>query len=67
MRLLKIAIAVSVVLEFVSVGLLALSKAMGFNPKLSTAEMFYGPAITIISAWIIWGIVTVFFRGKRRE
>ena len=67
MKLLKMALVFSVVLYLVAVGLLALLKFMGFSQRLSTPEMFYGPAITVVSTWIIFGIVHFFLERKRSD
>ena len=65
MKLLKVAFLLSVLLYIFCVGLLAMLKAAGFNQVLSTTEIFCGPAITIVSAWIIFGIV--YFRFERKK
>ena len=65
MKLLKVAFLLSVLLYIFCVGLLALLKAAGFILALSTPEMFCGPAITIVSAWIIF--VIVYFLFERNE
>jgi hypothetical protein len=67
MKLLKIALTLSVVLYAVCVGFLVLSSVAGFNQELSTPEMLYGPAITIVSAWIIFEVVCAFSGGKKHE
>jgi hypothetical protein len=67
MKLVKIALALSVGLYVVCVGLLAVLRAMDFNQKLSTSEMLYGPVITIASCWIIFGIVYALSGRKKRE
>ena len=67
MKVVKITLALSFGLFIVCVGLLAVLKAIGFNQKLSTSEMLYGPAITIVSCWIIFGMVYALSGRKRRE
>ena len=65
--MIKIAIIYSAAFYVVSVGLLALVRSMGLVPALGTAEMFYGPAITATSVWIIVGIVFVLLERKKND
>jgi len=65
MKLLKVALLLSILLYIFCVGLLAMLRAAGFNQRLSTMELFYGPAITIVSIWIIYG--AVYFLSKRKK
>ena len=65
MKLLKVALLLSILLYIFCVGLLAMLRAAGFNQRLSTRELFYGPAITIVSIWIIYG--AVYFLSKRKK
>jgi hypothetical protein len=67
MKLLKVALLLSILLYIFSVGLLAMLKAAGFIQALSTPEMFFGPAITIVSTWIIFGIVYFIFERKKDD
>jgi hypothetical protein len=67
MKLLKVAFLLSVLLYIFCVGLLAMLKAAGFNQALSTPEMFYGPAITIVSVWIIFAAVYFLFERKKDD
>jgi hypothetical protein len=66
MKIVKIYLWISAALYIVCVGLMFALRAAGLNQKLSTPEMFYGPAITIVSSWIIIAIVFALSR-KRRE
>jgi hypothetical protein len=61
----KLGVTLSIVLYVVCVGLLVLLRTMDFVHGLSTPEMFYGPAITILSCWIIFAIVYA-LRGRKK-
>ena len=67
MKLLKVTVLLSVLLCIFCVGLLAMLKAAGFIQALSMPEMICGPAITIASAWIIFGIVYFLFERKKDD
>jgi len=67
MKLLKTAFLLSVVLYMVCIGILSMLKAAGFNQELSTPEMFYGPALTIVSLWIIIGPVYFLFERNKND
>jgi hypothetical protein len=67
MKVLKIALAFLVVPYVVCVGFLVLSRTMGFNERLSTPEVFYGPAITLASGVIIFARVYALLGLKKRE
>ena len=66
MKLLKVALLLSILLYIFCVGLLAMLKAAGFNQALSTRDLFYGPAITIVSIWIIYAAV-YFLIGRKND
>lgn len=55
-------ILLSVALYLVCVGLLAALKSAGFLHEITTQEILYGPAITIVSSWIIFAVVHSLFR-----
>jgi len=63
----KLCVTLSIALYFVCVGLLALLRAMGFVRGLPTAEMLYGPAITIVSCWIIFAAVYILLGRKKHD
>jgi hypothetical protein len=63
----KLCVTLSIALYLVCVGLLALLRAMGFVPRLTTSEMLYGPAITIVSSWIIFAAVYALLGRKKRD
>jgi hypothetical protein len=67
MRLLKIALALSVILYVVDVSLLSLTRKAGFNEGLSTSEIFFGPAVTIAFGLILAGIVYALSGSRRRQ
>ena len=60
----KLGVILSIGLYVVGVGLLALMRSMDFVHGLATPEMLYGPAITIVSGWIIFAIIYVLRRKK---
>jgi hypothetical protein len=62
----KLGVTLSVVLYVGCVGLLALLRTMDFVHGLSMPEIFYGPAITILSCWIIFAIVYA-LRGRKHD
>jgi hypothetical protein len=59
----RFAILVSIVLYVVCVGLMFLFESKGWAHG-TTAEMIYGPAITIASCWIIFAIVYALVRRQ---
>jgi hypothetical protein len=67
MKPLKIACVVSVALYVIGIGMLALMRSVGWDHELSTAEMLYGPVITISSIWILWAIFYILFGRKRHD
>lgn len=67
MKLVKFYLGVSAGLYVVCVGLLAAFRAAGLIQVLSTPEMFYGPAITIVSSWIIFSIIFAITQGLSRR
>jgi hypothetical protein len=67
MKLLKIGLVVSVVLYAVCVGMLALMRSAGWVYGLSTAEMLFGPVITIASVWVAWAIFYGLFGRKKHD
>ena len=67
MKFLKIALGISIGLYAISVGFLALTKVVGVNQRLSMPEILYGPAITIASSWVIFGVIYALLRKKNRN
>jgi len=67
MKLLKIALPLSLVLYAAGVGMLALFRSLDLVHGLSTSEMLYGPAITIACAWIIFTIIHALLGRKKND
>ena len=67
MKLLKIALAASVLLYAVCVGILALLRSRDLLHSLTTSEMLCGPAVTIAGAWIIFTIAHAFVVRKKND
>ena len=61
----KLGIVFSVVLYGAGVGMLALLRSVDLLRRLTTPEMFFGPAITIASAWILFTIVHALLGRKK--
>lgn len=49
------------------VGLLAVLRSFGLFCPPTTAEMFYGPAITILGVWLIIGAVQLLLRTRNKN
>jgi len=56
-------VILSVALYIVGVGIMFAFESMGWAHG-TKAEMFYGPAITIVSSWCIIVLIFVLFRRK---
>jgi hypothetical protein len=59
------AILLTVSLYFAGVGLLMLLRLLDLVHGLTTPEMFYGPAITIVCGWVIFGVVQLLLFRKK--
>ena len=63
----KLSVTLSVSLYVISVGLIALLRSFELFGRFSTAEMLYGPAITIASSWIIFSVVYALLGRNNRN
>jgi hypothetical protein len=61
------AILLTVLLYFAGVGLLMLLRSLDLVHGLTTPEMFYGPGITIVCGWLIFGVVQLLLGRKRDD
>ena len=63
----KIGILITGILYCICVGFLATLRMLRLVHGLTTAEMFYGPALTIASAWVIFAIVYMLLGIKEQK
>jgi hypothetical protein len=59
------AIIFTVLVYLAGVGLLIVLRSLGLFRPPTTAEMFYGPAITISGGWLIFGAVQLLLSRRK--